>query len=237
MTLSPIQLNRATRLQKQGHLLREIAGDLGVAFEDVCLALYGNNDWKPRLGAADISGGENGGVDAADVGGAAADAAGRTVAPVTDPAVSAAPDYTGGADAGAEPQDAPAAAAATGPAAEPVAAPAPEGRAAAAPSLVVDGLDTEPLRVAEPRVPAAALSTVAAAPDAAGGASSPHAGGLVDDGRWYRLVEFDGQSLHQNRRVLTRRPEFFWLGTADAVRRLKRSMPQWQDLEPVEVKS
>lgn len=204
MTLSPMQLGRATRRLKQGWPLREIAAELDLAFEDVCLALYGDNDWRKPDGDVDEADGRAGGH-----GGVGVDAAGdatATIAGAGHPDV----DAVGGAGAAeaapaaraAEPEAAPA----------PVAEPQPQGRAADAAQVVVDARAGAPVLAARPRAAAAAL----------------------DPAKIYRLVEFDGQTLHQNRRSLTRLPQFFWRGTGEAVVRLKRSMPQWQDLEPVE---
>ena len=49
------------------------------------------------------------------------------------------------------------------------------------------------------------------------------------------LRSIDGQTLHENERVLTRLSSFFWRGTADQVAKLRRGNPQWLALTPMEV--
>jgi hypothetical protein len=244
MTLSPMQLGHATRRQKQGWLLREIAAELDVAFEDVCLALYGDNDWRKADGAlgsddARLDAGLAAGMgrDQGDGGEAAGSAAGHgTPHPAFGPllpqgekgnaaasrmgeaAAAGAADSADAAPLGAGPAadreaEASAPVAAAGPAAEPVAASEPEGGAADAAPVVVDA------------APVAAAPELAARPRAAAAA--------LDADAFYVLAEFDGQKLHEHKRGLTRLEQFFWVGSAADVAKLKRQMPQWQDLEPV----
>lgn len=51
----------------------------------------------------------------------------------------------------------------------------------------------------------------------------------------FRLVSAHGESLHENERVLTRLPKFFWRGDAEAVAALKVRRPQWSQLRAVAV--
>lgn len=51
----------------------------------------------------------------------------------------------------------------------------------------------------------------------------------------FRLVSAHGESLHENGRVLTRLPKFFWRGDAEAVAALKARRPQWSQLRAVGV--
>lgn len=219
MTLSPMQLGKATRLQKRGLLLREIAAELDVTFEDVCLALYGANDWRKADGGVDGAGaGRNVGdaqdldserLPAVDAGDAVADAVGGTEAREAAPPARA-----------PEPEEAPAAPAAPCPTAEQVVTAELEGGAADAAQVVVAAapVAAAPELAARPRAAAAALAATG-----------------QDSERWYRLVDFDGRSLHGNRRVMTRDKQHFWQGTAEAVAKLKRALPQWQDLQLVEI--
>jgi hypothetical protein len=56
MALTPDQLSEARALRRGGALLREIAAALGVAFEAVCLGLYGDNSWPGQTDIPEASG-------------------------------------------------------------------------------------------------------------------------------------------------------------------------------------
>jgi len=51
----------------------------------------------------------------------------------------------------------------------------------------------------------------------------------------FKLVSPDGQTLHDNQRVLTRLSRFFWRGDGAALAKLRRAQPQWSALRPVPV--
>lgn len=92
--------------------------------------------------------------------------------------------------------------------------------------------------------PSAPLVSRGVAAVGGGGVNPPVASAAVtpmpDDaepGQRFRLVSEHGESLHENERVLTRMPKFFWRGDAGDVAMLKARRPQWARLRAVAVLS
>lgn len=54
-------------------------------------------------------------------------------------------------------------------------------------------------------------------------------------GQRFKLVSPHGETLHENQRVLTRLPKFFWRGDTAALDALRRRQPQWAHLKAVAV--
>lgn len=204
------QLQKAARLQRAGATLREIAGEMGVSFEAVCLGLYGDNaGWGPQVEADD------GGTDdvEADCGGAGGAAAGaiaagdERAARAADAPAEPLPSGAGLAGRDAVAERAPEAAA-PGPADQPAAAPAEEGGAADEAERVA----VDPSLVA-PR-----------------GALSPSGRGA------FRLADELGQWLDRTGQKMTRDPARAWRGVTAQVEVIQKRHPHLRQLQldPVE---
>lgn len=94
-----------------------------------------------------------------------------------------------------------------------------------------------------PPVASAAVTPMPPFPAVAEGSRATRAAEVGDGGeatapgQRFRLVSEHGESLHENERVLTRMPKFFWRGEAGDVALLKARRPHWARLRAVEVLS
>ena len=228
--LNPQELLYAQRLQRRGLLLREIAAELDVSFQAVCLALYGGNeatrqseeavDATLTVGIFGRRDGENGPADAARPVAENADEAGACVQPSVAEGEDRGHAITVREESAASP------AAESDRPAEPSreqAAPA----AILSPSGVSASVGDAPVRSAD----------LAEQPDSAIEAERLDLSRRFHPAQRFRLVSDDGQALHQSLHVLTRLPSFYWRGTAEQLAAVRRRRPQWAHLKPVAVTS
>lgn len=233
--LNAQELLYAQKLQRRGLLLREIAAQLDVSFQAVCLALYGDN----TIGGRGKAGREDSPAPLTQQGFATPDSPGdgagrpqsatlqsETSARVVPPRVDTPPvDTHPVANVGEDANGATAAASAD-PASR-------EADDADRQQLAASGFAGAGVAASQPTHRDAADEPVreVAAP------SEPDVAIETRPGQRFRLVSVHGESLHENERVLTRLPKFFWRGDASEVAALRRRRPQWSELRAVAVLS
>lgn len=224
MSLSPEQRSEASRLQRRGLTLREIARAIGAGYEDVCLWLYGGvADWAPpavnsqakATGAKPPAGTEPKADRVASRPRAAAESAqAGEQQPMAAPALTAPPSE------GHEGQDTQERMPESDGRSE--GSVSPLQRSSGAGAQLPDSLQAEP----ESSHPAGAPSNPWDAERERLAAEHPAA-------QRYFLKSPDGQFLHESTRVLTRMPRFYWRGTAEQLRALREKEPSWPTLIPV----
>lgn len=214
MKLTPGQIGIAQRLQRNGLLLREIAAKMGVPYETICLALYGDNaEWPAIL---DETPEPQTGVPAAqtampDGASSIAPHCGSSPAESESVAISAPiPPETASEMVGGFPV--------------PAAPYSREGTGGPdqADTKINMNADVQGVTGGESAATSSLGEEDAGKP---AGASAPAAPGL------YRLRNELGEYLHEHERGMTRLPKFFWRGTEAQVVSLFKRRPHFKDLD------